>query len=1222
MAFTHGYSIIGDGHTRGNKSGPPNLLDPAYGLLLQTINDAGTPAQINTIIRGVTSTAKARVTRVVSTGILGSTYEVEMFSAEDHSAPPAPPTFHLPIAFVPLEALTYDTGGGGNVTLLVSPTSYQGTLPFAATTENAIQGRRDALFNSFLPSDGSDDPVFWDRSVKDCRRIRIAAGWTQTFAWGERIAVRSGGSEVGQFTVWKIQDAGGGARDLWIIRRTGTIAAGNTLRNITTAQGADHGTIDSLDAEPVTGKWKRLSFLPNDNGLGVNPSVGGSVPSTQNEFSRYELIPHGDGSDGKPGYGPMHTLLRRAQEKWETDADVANRHVRGFLFDVQDYSLGSMGLLGGVSLQAIEVSGGTGTFTPGETVSSGTWSGKFHSKTATRMWVHTVNGQVLAASTTITGASSGATTTATTTAHGWQPGSLHWQNLVAERTAALAAPNANHAGTTRQEEGVFLQIWETEIANFVTGGAIDPLNPATYVSEGLLQQQWELFLTALRTLYGNPTLPITLWQHDDRSHANDVTFLGYPWSKILNRVFSTLSRTLTGVALTTSTGMEGASATALPYPSSLLWLRPDDYLELGARAWRSLQFAATPIPPGQWRPMLLFILDGQSNMVGSKQPSIMDLDKDPDLWKSASFPGVSTIDVNVWQWNASPNVQAWEPYDIALNGNPFFDQFGFSPVQAALAQRMKRRFELEGVPCDIGFIPIAVNGASVNASSAASVTLDPDAPPRLPVTASQTVTVFGTTGSTLNPKRGRFTAAAPIYLGQEPGQIVQVSGSALGFLGAGGNNHTPYALASAYAVDPAGFWIEVVGEHVAETATFTLTLGKFPAWPLQRDNIRAAMGACATQLQRVPVPKGIADDQGESDMFNPAGQAGYEAAKTRHLNAVLAEFGLATRGGTPPGIVIVRQTSRTPWGTDQQVAAIRAAQEAVVAAFPNAAIVNSDGLQMEIEGAQWPRTTRQQNNVHRTLRALIDEGYLIDRAFSTLQGFPAHPDGEVSVAVGDGATDGGIILLGAGGGTDGGTDGGSEELLGGGEDAGPGDPLVVETGEGLANADSYLSLAEAETRIAVRGAPTEWTAATDGQKNDWLRRAAALGVDLMLEPLLAGYRTTEIQALAWPRRGAGDTRTGRRLAWDFVPDAWKWIQVEWAASLAMGVDPLRTINPADSADSSAFAIQTTDKLPGGFEESRTYAAPGAGGRPVLPALTRIWMLAAPFLLDTDSVDLA
>lgn len=965
---THYYGIVGDGHTRGNKGPGSTLLDPLGGLLLTTFGETQ-PAVLNTIIRG--AAAKARVTRVVA----ANTYHVELFGGV--------------LAFASGEALTYDSGGTASCGILVSATLTQAAA--GATAENPITGQRDALLNSFIPDDGSDDTVFWDRRAKVCRHVTLAAGWTQTFLPGERISVRSGGSEVGQFTVWNYADAGGGAVYLWIIRPSGTIAAGSTLRNLTTAQGADHGTLSAVDADTPTGIWKRLHMLPNDGGLGVGASGGAAA-------SLYDQIPFGDGSDGSPGFGPMHTLLRKAQEFWRNDTTAANRGVRGFLYEVQDYQAPSM-LRGGVTVQVVEVTGGSGTFQVGETVSSGTWSAKVHTKTASKLYVHTTNGAVLVASTTITGATSGATCTASTTCIGWHPGSAHWQNMVTELTAARGATGALFSGSAEKFEGLLLMIWESEIGPFVPGEAAWP-------TEAQMVQQWTLFIAALRTLYANPELPITLWQMDARSHP-EIGLGGFNFANITRALFSLLARTIPGVAITPTTGMEGASATALPYPSNVLWLRPFDYLEIGTRAWRSLQFAATPVPAGEWRPILLFLLSGQSNMTGSQSSSIMNLDADPDLWKSAAFPGVSTIDVNVWQWNSDPNVQAWENYDIALNGNPFFGQFGFSPVQAVLALRMKGRFADNGVPVDIGFIHIPVNGSTANAASPNAVTWDPLAPARFVVTQSQTVTVFGLTGSTLNPKRGRFTGTGGLYDGFVAGNTVQVSGSALGFVGSGGNNHSTYSFAAVHAVDPSGNWIEILGEHVAETATFTITKGAFPIMPLATEQIRKAIGACATQLQRVPQPIGLAWDQGESDIFTPTG---YQEALKRVLDELLDEFALARKGAAPIAIVIVRQTANTPWGTDEQVAAIQQAQEAVVAAYntgaaTRAAIVDSDNLQMASNGI-WPRTQRQHNNVHRTLQALIAEGYLIDRAFGTL-GLPAHPNGDPAILIG--ATDGGAV---------------------------------------------------------------------------------------------------------------------------------------------------------------------------------------------------------------------
>lgn len=1163
MPFTHGYDIIGDGHTRGTRGPGASLLDPVYGLVL-TCQSETQPAVVNTIITG--AFAQARVTKVVAP----LTYIVE--KVRDNIG-----------AFAAGEALTYDYGAGGTATasVIMSTSAYQG--PVGASTENVITGRRDATFNSFIPDDGSNDTVFWDRQAKVCQRVTLATGWSGQFLPGQRVTTSSGGS----FTVWNYADAGSGVSPfgavyLWIIKKTGTVAAGDTLTNLNFP--AATGTLSAVDADPPVGMWKRLHMLPNDAGQGIG---GASV---------YERIPWGDGSDGQAGYGPMHTLLRKAVDRWRLDADPANRGVRGFLFEAQDFpsGAGSSLLMGGVTVQSVEITGGAGTYTIGETVNAGTWSAKVHNVNVagTRLYVTSTNGNVLSVGATITGATSGATRVAATTCIGWHPGSYHWQNMVAEKAAADAAPGALFSGSPKKHEGLFCQIWETEL------GPMSAFpNEAFWPTQDLIVQEWTKFIEALRTLYGNPTLPITLMQFDARSHAD-------PYALIQRGAVALISRTIPGVAITSTDGMEGSSTAPLPYPSTVLFLRPDDYLELGTRAWRSLQFASTPVPAGRWQPMVIFVTAGQSNMVCSTSSSIMGLDRDPDIWKSATFPGVNSIDPYIWMWNADPNVQQWQNFDIALNGNTFFGQGGFSPVVASLAMRMRARFASEGAPCDIGFIHLPVNGSTANASINNAWTWDPLAPTPIPYTASMTVSVQGTIGSTLDPRRGRFTAGGSFFESFAAGQFVQISGSALGFVGGGGNNHTTYGFGQIHAVAGDGSWIEVVGNHVVETANFTIRLGTIPIMPAAREQIRKAIGACGTQLQRVPQPVGLAYDAGESDLILASG---YKPALKRVIDEIVAEVGLARKQATPLAVVIARLTAATPWGTDEEVALVRAAHEQVAAELPNGAIINTDKLQMESAGI-WPRTVRQDNNVHRTLQAYIAAGYLFDRAFATLEGIPPHPDGEIAVDD-TGAVNGGGFTGGAG------TD------FGGGTDA-AGDPLTVETGAGLPNADSYLSLAEAEERIAMRGnVPAQWTAATDAQKNDWLRESTARGIDLLVEPLLSGYRVTETQALAWPRNGVYDVRSRRVVQSTEVPDSWKWLQVEWAKLLAQGIDPLRTIDPTSDKDSAGFAVQTTDKLAGGLERSRTYSGSG-GSRPTMTIPTRIWMMAAPFLEDVDSVGLA
>jgi hypothetical protein len=78
--------------------------------------------------------------------------------------------------------------------------------------------------------------------------------------------------------------------------------------------------------------------------------------------------------------------------------------------------------------------------------------------------------------------------------------------------------------------------------------------------------------------------------------------------------------------------------------------------------------------------------------------------------------------------------------------------------------------------------------------------------------------------------------------------------------------------------------------------------------------------------------------------------------------------------------------------------------------------------------------------------------------------------------------------------------------------------IVIEDGTGLADAEAYISVADADTYFAARG-NTAWAALATEQKEQALR----LGSDYMGQAYgqrWCGTRTTTTQALDWPRTGA------------------------------------------------------------------------------------------------------
>lgn len=75
--------------------------------------------------------------------------------------------------------------------------------------------------------------------------------------------------------------------------------------------------------------------------------------------------------------------------------------------------------------------------------------------------------------------------------------------------------------------------------------------------------------------------------------------------------------------------------------------------------------------------------------------------------------------------------------------------------------------------------------------------------------------------------------------------------------------------------------------------------------------------------------------------------------------------------------------------------------------------------------------------------------------------------------------------------------------------------LVTEDGTAKSDAESYCSVADADTHHAARGI-TNWATLSTGEKEQALRRATEFMLQLY-RPLWAGYRKTDTQALDWPR---------------------------------------------------------------------------------------------------------
>ena len=121
--------------------------------------------------------------------------------------------------------------------------------------------------------------------------------------------------------------------------------------------------------------------------------------------------------------------------------------------------------------------------------------------------------------------------------------------------------------------------------------------------------------------------------------------------------------------------------------------------------------------------------------------------------------------------------------------------------------------------------------------------------------------------------------------------------------------------------------------------------------------------------------------------------------------------------------------------------------------------------------------------------------------------------------------------------------------------------LVKEDGTGLANANTYASQADGDTYAEGRLNSTDWSTATSDNKNRALAQAT-LAIDS--EYQFYGFKTTQAQALQWPRRECPDPdytaailpvghfRPGSYLPSDEVPAAVVKATCEMAIQLLKG----------------------------------------------------------------------
>ncbi len=166
--------------------------------------------------------------------------------------------------------------------------------------------------------------------------------------------------------------------------------------------------------------------------------------------------------------------------------------------------------------------------------------------------------------------------------------------------------------------------------------------------------------------------------------------------------------------------------------------------------------------------------------------------------------------------------------------------------------------------------------------------------------------------------------------------------------------------------------------------------------------------------------------------------------------------------------------------------------------------------------------------------------------------------------------------------------------------------LIVEDGSGLIDAESYISVADADTYIQNRTNDASWTGASVGDKEKALRIGTEY-LDSKYGPIWKGHRTNNIgdQRLDWPRSGVVDY-DGGVFVHDELPEVLENATVEAA---------LRHINaiilqPDITSSSPGDIVMERDKV-GPLEVEVRY---DSSGKTTVPKFFKVDALIAELIL--------
>lgn len=176
--------------------------------------------------------------------------------------------------------------------------------------------------------------------------------------------------------------------------------------------------------------------------------------------------------------------------------------------------------------------------------------------------------------------------------------------------------------------------------------------------------------------------------------------------------------------------------------------------------------------------------------------------------------------------------------------------------------------------------------------------------------------------------------------------------------------------------------------------------------------------------------------------------------------------------------------------------------------------------------------------------------------------------------------------------------------------------FTVETGAGVAGANSYVAVAVADTYFADRGGNAAWSSASTASKQAALIKATDY-LDAVCSFL--GTRANASQPLQWPRIGVTDWVSGLAVASNVVPDAIVKVACELAAKAAAGVNLLPDQSRGGMISSVKVGPLTVDYADGA-PALPVYSVLGAIKGLTVPSDSDISMRGTPEFTGSDNGD--